>query len=222
MCLAKLTVSKDDVKAFCDTCVLLRSLWRHYQILFEGSNLKRELLQSIAPIFFGDIHALFVRHLVLEICKITDLVGTMGRTNLTVKFLIEYSDFSSAPNTLDRLKRLSDSMHAFRDKIVPARNRFIAHLDRESVQLGQSLGGASQEGWLQFWLDLEDFLHIMHKHYVDPNSNFYLNGIAQLSDAEMVVKSLKESTYFQTLLDRNETTRPASDVAFGSKFFDAN
>ena len=46
MCLAKLTASKDDGKAFCDTCVLLRALWRHYQILFEGSNLKRELRYS--------------------------------------------------------------------------------------------------------------------------------------------------------------------------------
>jgi hypothetical protein len=123
---------------------------------------------------------------------------------------------------LDRLKQLSDSIHAFRDKILPARNKFIAHLDRESVQLGQPLGGASQEDWLQFWLDLQDFLHIMDKHYVDPNSTFYLNGIAQLSDAEMVVKAFKESTYFQTLLGRNETTQQASDAASGSKFFDAN
>jgi len=151
--MVKLTVSKDDVEAFCNTCVLLRSLWRHYEIWLEGS----ELPQSIAPIFFGDIHALFVRTLILEICKITDPAETMGRTNLTVKFLMSNSDFSSAPNTLDKLKRFSDSMHAFRDKIVPARNRLI-----------------------------------MYKHYVDPNSHFYLNGIAQ-SDAEMLVKALKES-----------------------------
>jgi AbiU2 len=220
--MTKSTVSKDDVMAFCDTCVLLRSLWRHYQFLFEGSDAKRELLQGIAPIFFGDIHALFGRHLVLEICKITDRVRTMGHTNLTIKFLVEYSDFSSAPNTFYKLKRLSNSMHAFRDKIVPARDKFIAHLDRESVLLGQSLGGAPQEEWLQFWIDLQDFLQIMHKHYVDPNGYFYLNGIAQLSDADMLVKALKESTYFRALLDDKETTRHASDVAFGSKLFDAN
>jgi hypothetical protein len=183
--MTKSLVTKDDVKAFRDTCVLLRSLWRHYQIWLEGS----PLLQSIAPIFFVDIHALFVRNLILEVCKITDPARTIGRTNLTVKFLIDCSDFSSAPNTLDMLKRLDDSMHAFRDKIVAARNRFIAHFDRESVQLGQSLGGASQEDWLQFWLDLQDFLDIMHKLYVDPNSHFYLNGIAQ-SDAERLVKAL--------------------------------
>jgi hypothetical protein len=86
----------------------------------------------------------------------------------------------------------------------------------------QPLGGAPQDDWLQFWIDLQDFLNIMDKHYVDPNGHFYLNGIAQLSDADMLVKALKDSTYFRTLLDGKETTRRASDVAFGSKFFDAN
>jgi hypothetical protein len=220
VCVTESLVTKDDVKAFCDTCVLLRSTWEHYRILFEGSDRKRELLQGIAPTFFGDLHALFVRHLVLEICKITDPARTMGRENLTIKFLIKHSDFSSAPTTLDKLKRLSGSIHAFRDKIVPARNRFIAHLDRESVQLSQSLGGAPQEDWIQFWIDLQDFLNIMDKHYIDPNGHFYLNGIALLSDAD--IKALKESTYFRTLLDSKETSRQASDVAFGSKFFDSD
>jgi hypothetical protein len=222
VCVVQSTVSKDDVKAFRNTCVLLRSLWRHYQILFEGSDLKRELLQDTAHIFFGDLHAMFVRNLVLEICKITDPAGTKDRENLTVEFLIEHSDFSSAPDTLVKLKQLSDNMHAFRKKIVKARNKFIAHLDRESVRLGQPLGDAPQEEWLQFWLDLQNFLHIMDKHHIDPNSQFYLNGIAQLSDADTLVKALKESTYFRTLLDNKETTRQASDVAFGSKYFDAD
>jgi hypothetical protein len=222
VCMSKSAVTKDDVNAFCDTCVVLRSMWEHHRILFEGSDLKRELLQGIAPTFFFDLHALFVRNLVLEICKITDPARTMGRANLTVKFLIEHSDFSSTPATLDTLKRLSDSIHAFRNKIVHARNKFIAHLDRESVQLGQPLGSAPQEDWLRFWIDLQDFFNIMHKHYVDPNGHFYLNGIAQLSDAYMLVKALKESTYFWTLLHNKETTRQASDVAFGSKFYEVN
>jgi len=45
-------VSTDDVDAFCNFCVSLRSIYRHYQILFEeGADLRRELLQSIAPTF---------------------------------------------------------------------------------------------------------------------------------------------------------------------------
>jgi hypothetical protein len=44
-------VSKNDVDAFYNFCVSLRSIFRHYHILFnEGAaDLRRELLTSIAP-----------------------------------------------------------------------------------------------------------------------------------------------------------------------------
>jgi hypothetical protein len=38
--------TKEDVQAFADSCVALRSLWRHFQILFQGTDLKRDLLQT--------------------------------------------------------------------------------------------------------------------------------------------------------------------------------
>jgi hypothetical protein len=53
-------------------------------------------------------------------------------------------------------------MHNFRAKIVLARNRLIGHLDRESVLLRQPLGGAQPNEWNRFWLDLQEFLHILH------------------------------------------------------------
>ena len=112
-------------------------------------------------------------------------------------------------------------MHNFRAKIVPARNRFIGHLDRESVLLGESLGGADTSDWNQFWLNLQDFLQIVHKHYVDPQGHFYLNGVGALSDADSLVKALKESTYFHALFDDKTLVTKAGDVAFASKYFAA-
>ncbi len=59
-------VSKDDVEAFRNFCVSLRSIFRHFQILFEeGADLRRELLQSIAPTLFGDINQMLIEHLIL-------------------------------------------------------------------------------------------------------------------------------------------------------------
>jgi transcriptional regulator with XRE-family HTH domain len=214
-------VSAADVNAFSNFCVSLRSFWRHYQIIFEGTDLQRELLQGIAHTFFGDLNQLLIEHLILQICKITDPEESMGRKNLTVKFLLNNSDFSSKRGELDKLKGLSDSMHSFRAKIVPARNRLIGHLDRESVLLGQSLGGADKSEWNQFWLDLQDFLQIVHKRYVDPKGHFYLNGVAQLSDADSLVKALQESTYFHAILNDNALTKKAGNVAFASKYFEA-
>jgi hypothetical protein len=105
-----IVATKEDVQAFTDSCVLLRSQWMHFQTLFEGSDLKRELLQTTASTFFNDLHRLFVEHFVQHICRLTDNTQTMGRKNLTIKFLIEHSDFSNVPETLDKLRRISASI----------------------------------------------------------------------------------------------------------------
>jgi transcriptional regulator with XRE-family HTH domain len=216
-------VSTNDVEAFCNFCVSMRSIFRHYKILFneDAANLRRELLDSIAPTFFRDMSEMLIEHLILQICKITDPEESFGRKNLTVTFLINNSDFSAAPGKLKRLKSLSDSMHAFRVKILPARNRLIGHLDRHSVLDGKALGGADEGEWVQFWLDLQSFLNIMHQHYIDPSGHFYLNGVGYLSDADSLIKALKESTYFGTLLHDKTLTQKCADVAFTSKYYEA-
>jgi hypothetical protein len=215
-------VFKEDVEAFCAYCVSLRSLFCHFLILFEeGADLRRDLLKIVAPTFFGDLNLILREHLILQICKITDPEQSQGNKNLTVKFLINNSDFSAAPLQLDKLKQLSDSMHAFREKIVPARNKFIGHLDRHSVHDGKALGAADKKEWNQFWLDLQDFVHILDKRYINPNSHFYLNDVAMLSDADTLIRALKQSTYFNELIKDQTIGRKCGDVAFGSKYFNA-
>ncbi len=187
MSVSRIIATKEDVEAFRGSCVSLRSLWRHFEILFIGTDLKRELLQTTASTFFGDVHGLFVEHLVLHICRLTDNAETVGRKNLTVKFLIEHSDFSSAPRTLEKLNRVSADIHAFRTLILPARNRFISHFDLEAVRLDAPLGAASDAQWKQFWIDLQDFLDLMHRHHIEPNGHFYLNGMSNMSDADSLL-----------------------------------
>jgi hypothetical protein len=123
--MCRIIATKEDVQSFTDSCVLLRAQWAHFQLLFEGSDLKRELLQTTAPTFFGDLHRLFVEHLVQHICRLSDHAQTMGRKNPTIKFLIEHSDFSNAPDTRDKLQGISNSIDRFRELIVKARNRFL-------------------------------------------------------------------------------------------------
>jgi hypothetical protein len=40
----KRPATRKDVKKFIDYCVTLRAFWIHYQTMFDGSDLKRELL----------------------------------------------------------------------------------------------------------------------------------------------------------------------------------
>ena len=212
--------TKEDVQAFADSCAFLRSQWAHFTTLFEGLDLERELLQSIAPKFFFDLNHLLIEHLVLHICRLTDEAQTMGRKNLTAKFLIEHSDWSNAPDTLAKLKPISDSLHNFRKRILPARKWFIAHHDLSAVRLGESLGAASGEEWKQFWLDLQDFLELLFLHHVDPNAQFYLNGIADLSDADSLLTALRDAKLFEAFMDDQEIATRALRAADRSKFAD--
>src|SRR5260370_7993896 len=143
-------VTKEDMEAFCDACVSLRSVWEHYRILYKGSDLKCELLQTVAATFFGDIRAMMVEHLVLKICAITDPPETMKRENLTMKFLLANCDFSATPGVLAKLEPISERIHKFRDIILPARNRFISHLDLKAIRVGHPLSRAEHKQCLKF------------------------------------------------------------------------
>jgi hypothetical protein len=209
-----------DVKKFIDYCVILRAFWTHFQTLFEGSDLKRELLQTTAPKFFGDVNLMLIEHLILQICKLTDPEITQGKRNLTVQFLINNADFSASPRELATLTKIAARIDAFRKRILPARNKFISHLDLDAVHRRKPLGGASIAAWQEFWLDLQDFVGIMHKRYIDPKVPYYLNGVGGFSDTDQLVKALKESTYFRVLLDETTLTRLVSDVACKSKYYE--
>jgi hypothetical protein len=118
----------------------------------------------------------------------------MGRINLTIDDGIREADFSRAPEDQARIKKLRDSIHLFRSKIIPARNRLIGHLDLDAVMAGQPLGPASEAEWKQFWDDLEQFLHLVHTRYVDPSGHFVLNDVGMISDPDSLVKALKETS----------------------------
>lgn len=145
----------------------------------------------------------------------------MGRRNLTVHFLTENADFSTSPKTLAKLTRIVARIQTFRKRIVPARNKLIGHLDLDAALGRKSFGGASIAAWHRFWLDLQDFVTIMHTRYVDARAPFYLNGVGMVSDADQLVKALKESTYFRVLLADRSVTRMVSDAALNSKYYEA-
>lgn len=214
-------VTRRDVNKFIDHCVMLRAFWLHYQALFEGSDLKRELLQNTAHKFFHDLNLMLIEHLILQVCKLSDPESTKGKRNLTIQFLLNNADFSASPGDLVKAKKLGSRIEAFRESIKPARNKRISHLDLEAALAPKSLGGASLAAWRRFWRDLQAFVAILSKRYVDAKVPFYLNGVGGMSDADQLVKAIKESTYFRALLDDDALTRKASEAAFNSRFYDA-
>ena len=126
-------VKRRDVKKFIDYCLILRAFWRHYQELFEVSTLRRELLELVAPKLFGDLNLMFIEHLILQICRLTDPEGSEKRRNFTTHFFVNNAQFPRGSSDRKRLAQLLRLITRFRKRIEPARNKAIGHLDLRKV-----------------------------------------------------------------------------------------
>lgn len=209
------TNPEEDIAIFANHCVFMRSIYLHGKILFEASTDEDKARMSrAAPTFFGDINKLFVEYMILQVCKITDKAQDFRKNdNHTIAFLLQHYDFSADPATMQRLAQLDDRLQAFRQKLLPARNKLISHSDRDAILAGQALGGAPQSEWDEFWLNLQDIVCIIYEKVFD--KPFYINGVAMLSDADGLLKALKHGACFDQLLDGSDPTliRRCADLA---------
>jgi hypothetical protein len=205
----------EDIAIFADHCVFMRSIYLHGKILFEASTGEDKARMSLAaPTFFGDINKMFVEYIILQVCKITDPTQDFrGNDNHTIAFLLQHYDFSADPAKMERLAQLDARLQAFRQNLLPARNKLISHSDRDTILAGQALGGAPQGEWDEFWLNLQDVVCIIYEKVF--GTPFYLNGVAMLSDADGLLKALKHGACFDQLLNGGDPalTRRCADLA---------
>lgn len=190
----------EDIAIFADHSVFMRSVYLHGRALFEASTDKEKARMSrAAPTFFGDLNSMFVEYTILQVCKITDPAQDFKKNdNHTIAFLTKHYDFSSDPAAAKRLAELDTRIQAFRAKLLPARNKLISHSDRATILAGQSLGGAPQRDWNQFWIDLQEVVEIIYKKVF--GTTFHINGVAMLSDADGLLKALKHGECFDELM----------------------
>jgi AbiU2 len=188
----------EDIEIFANYCVFTRSIYLHARDLFETSSAEdKALMGTTASTFFGDLSRVLNEYIILQVCKITDVArDNRNNDNYTIAFLLEHYDFSSDPPILKRLTELHASMQEFRQKILPARHKLIAHLDRAAILAARPLGAATDDEWNQFWLDLQEFIYIVHRKVT--GSSFYLNGVAGRSDAGDLLKALRRPIRYPT------------------------
>ncbi len=205
-----------DVTKFANFCVYVRGIFEHLHILYESTpDTEKEQLFDSARVFFGDLNHILIEYVVLQICKITDPEKQFGKRNHTIEFFVNNADFSATPEKLVRLKHLQASMDGFRSKLKPARDKLISHLDRDAVLADASLGAAATSDWSAFWLHLQEFVAILHDRYV--GSPLQINRVGLLSDTDGLIKALRQSSYFETMLRNGDATlkKKCLQVAFG-------
>jgi hypothetical protein len=109
---------------------------------------------------------------------------------------------ASDPATYNQFNGLHQRMKKLRDKIEPARHKLAAHADRDAIRAGKPLGHASFEEWQEFWSALKDFVRILNEKMT--GKRFDSDAGGALADAGSLLKALKQSQHFKTLLEGDD------------------
>jgi hypothetical protein len=192
-----------EVEDFSAHCAYIRSVYvLAIRIWRDSSDEQRVLMESIAPSFFVDIGQVLAEYTILAACRVTDPAKDGKNENLTLETFV--NSFGAGSQTEKQLDALRQRMLAHRKKIQPARHKLIAHVDREVIRQGKPLGQASWKEWDDFWAVLKRFINILNEKVLGTPYDIEIAGVS--GDAEMLLKSLQHSKYFEALLKDEEKT----------------
>lgn len=104
--------------------------WKEFKTLFASSDEDVEILNSIAPAFFGHVQAVLWSDILLHVCRISDPAKLGTKENLTVQRLTEEIPDSDAALRSD-VECLLRAVRSGTEFARDWRNRELAHRDHE-------------------------------------------------------------------------------------------
>lgn len=191
-----MTDRRSVVEAFCQECAWARSIRTHFAALFEFNEPRRELLSEVANIFFHDLNLILIDYILLQQCKLTDPASSgKDKDNLTTNYILEleWSD-----QTRQVLGARNVELMAFREKILDARRKLIAHLDVSARLQPLGLGEFSEEEEAGFWSALQEFVNAAHSESIgDP---YEIDAAMIDGDVQSLILCLKEGLDYSDLV----------------------
>lgn len=184
-----------EVTEFSSHCAYIRTVFTlTVRIWRDSTEDERTLMEKTSPSFFLDMGQVLAEYVVLAACRITDPAN--GGKNFTIEYFVD--SFSPNSPTFQQLEQFEQTMYKLRDKIKPARNKLIAHADRNAIRKGVPLGYATWPEWDEFWSALTTFVRVLNEKVLGTPYEIDIAGVP--GDAEMLLKALSQSGHFETLL----------------------
>ncbi len=153
--------AKKIVKKFCEQVFWLRNVRHIYEELFENEQ-SPILMERTAPSFFAILNTILRSYLMLEFAKITDPAETRRKVeNFTINNLIVSIDWPQAIR--DKLTSLSEKTKGFRSHIQGARDKLLAHTDKEAFLADRTFGKFPEGEDEIFLKTLQEICDITHE-----------------------------------------------------------
>ncbi len=161
---AQTDISKETVRAFCNHFAKLKAQLYTFTVLFSDERLCC-LMEQTAREFFTELNEIMQEHLLLEFAKLMDpaksrIKKDVHLENFTIHNLYENINWSKC--TKRKLENLVIRIDSFREYLKPARDKILAHPDKETKMSGARLGAFPEEEGIQFIANVEEICNLMH------------------------------------------------------------
>lgn len=190
--------AKIAVKRFCDQVFWLKTIRHIYEVLFENDE-SVTLMEKTASSFFGGLNIILQNYILLEFSKITDPATTGGNENFTVDNLVVSIDWPQ--DVRDKLTGLNRRTNEFRNYILGARHKLIAHTDKAAFLAEMTLGKFPKGEDETFLGTLQEICDIAHEACL--GSIFGHMILAMPGDVINFRRALENAVAFKELLSES-------------------
>jgi hypothetical protein len=146
---------KDAFLAFRQQCIWTRICYNIYANLYEAGPETLDLLKRKAVAFFSDLNIILIEYCWIQISKHLDPKKTMGKENLTVKFID--SELSKQNLLTPEIEHLSSQLNSYCPLIKDARNKILSHSDLETALQNKILGAHTEKEVAMFFENLQQY-----------------------------------------------------------------
>ncbi|GFO76218.1 hypothetical protein BPLS_P3865 [Bathymodiolus platifrons methanotrophic gill symbiont] len=158
---------KEDFTYFRDHCIDIRRDFNTYHNLFHPDNF--DLLEKISGTFFREINSILIRHWIIGVCNLVDRESTKvkGETcenisiNLINAQIKKQFDGDKWRKQIDSITTLTTNITDYGKNLSPARNKFIAHSDKNTYKKGLVLGKTSEKDPDNFIENIQEYCDLV-------------------------------------------------------------
>ena len=157
----KMLKLREDFELLRNHCIEIRHNFNTYTTLFKDEN--REILSKVAATFFSEIAEILHRDWILQACKLMDPAITKRQgtelENITIQLINNQLEAESLLNS--EIENVTKSILQYGRKIKPARNKRLAHYDREYQVKELTLGQTTEEELFNFLFDIQKYCDLV-------------------------------------------------------------
>lgn len=103
--------------------------WQIYRNVYAKSEKQIKTLQEIDNEFFGSVQKMYLESIIMHIIRLTEGERTAGKTNLTLKKIMNEYRKELSSNNIKELNKIISNIDGMTNDIRDYRNKNIGHLD---------------------------------------------------------------------------------------------